>query len=140
MEGVRCKAVRACRLQELRNEYGIYVQRLLTYEYEGEQGALLMNRIMTELRAPLDSFADPRLRNASRIDYLNDDTGLPKSDVLSFELSPSDKVIVRPSGTEPKLKAYLFTNASSEDAAEHSLDLLQELVDSIADTKKRTAD
>ena len=128
------------RLQELRNEFGIYVQRLLTYEYEGEQGALLMNRIMAELRAPLESFADPRLKNASRIDYLNDETGLPKSDVLSFELSPSDKVIVRPSGTEPKLKAYLFTNASSEKAAGHNLDLLQELVDSIADTKKRTAD
>lgn len=128
------------RLQELRKEYGIYVQRLLTYEYEGEQGALLMNRIMSELRAPLDSFADPRFKNASRIDYLNDDTGLPKSDVLSFELSPSDKVIVRPSGTEPKLKAYLFTNAASENAAEHNLDLLQEMIDRIADTKKRTAD
>ena len=128
------------RLQELRKEYGIYVQRLLTYEYEGEQGALLMNRIMSELRAPLDSFADPRFKNASRIDYLNDDTGLPKSDVLSFELSPSDKVIVRPSGTEPKLKAYLFTNAASENAAEHNLDLLQEIIDRIADTKKRTAD
>ncbi len=128
------------RLQELRKEYGIYVQRLLTYEYEGEQGALLMNRIMSELRAPLDSFTDPRFKNASRIDYLNDDTGLPKSDVLSFELSPSDKVIVRPSGTEPKLKAYLFTNAASENAAEHNLDLLQEMIDRIADTKKRTAD
>lgn len=128
------------RLQELRKEYGIYVQRLLTYEYEGEQGALLMNRIMSELRAPLDSFADPRFKNASRIDYLNDDTGLPKSDVLSFALSPSDKVIVRPSGTEPKLKAYLFTNAASENAAEHNLDLLQEIIDRIADTKKRTAD
>ena len=128
------------RLQELRSEYGIYVQRLLTYEYEGEQGALLMNRIMSELRAPMDSFADPRMRNASRIDYLYDDTGLPKSDVLAFQLSPADKIIVRPSGTEPKLKAYLFTNAVSEEAAQHNLDLLQELVDGIADMKKRTAD
>ena len=128
------------RLQELRNEYGIYVQRLLTYEYEGEQGVLLMNRIMAELRAPLDTFTDERMRTASRTDYLNQDTGLPKSDVLSFQLSPSDKIIVRPSGTEPKLKAYLFTNAVSEEAAQHNLDLLQELVDSIADTKKRTAD
>ena len=119
------------RLQELRNEFGLYVQRLLTYEYEGENGSRKMASIMSALRAPLSGFSDARLSDSSRIDYQNDETGLPRSDVLSFKLSDDNQFIVRPSGTEPKLKAYLFTRASSEAEAEHKLDVLQELVDSL---------
>ena len=119
------------RLQELREEFGLYVQRLLTYQYEGENGANQMKRIMERLRSPLASFEDDRLREAVRTDYQNDNTGLPKSDVLSFLLPGSEKFIVRPSGTEPKLKAYLFTRADSEAKAEENLDSLQALVDQL---------
>ena len=119
------------RLQELREEFGLYVQRLLTYQYEGENGANQMKRIMERLRSPLDSFEDARLRQAARTDYRNDDTGLPKSDVLSFRLPGAEQFIVRPSGTEPKLKAYLFTRADSEPEAEKNLDTLQALVDQL---------
>ena len=119
------------RLEELRAEFGLYVQRLLTYEYEGENGSRKMNSIMSALRAPLSDFSDVRLNSCTRIDYLNDDTGLPKSDVLSFALSSDEQFIVRPSGTEPKLKAYLFTRAASEAEAEANLDRLQELVDGL---------
>ena len=119
------------RLQELREEFGLYVQRLLTYQYEGENGANQMKRIMERLRSPLASFEDDRLREAVRTDYQNDNTGLPKSDVLSFLLPGSEQFIVRPSGTEPKLKAYLFTRADSEAKAEENLDSLQALVDQL---------
>ena len=119
------------RLSELRKEFGLYVQRLLTYEYEGENGILLMQRIMSRLRSPLDSFEDDRLRAARRTDYLYDNTGLPASDVLSFSLSGTDQFIVRPSGTEPKLKAYLFTRADSPEEAEIRLDRLQKLADTL---------
>ncbi len=119
------------RLQELREEFGLYVQRLLTYQYEGENGANQMKRIMERLRSPLASFDDDRLREAVRTDYQNDNTGLPKSDVLSFLLPGSEQFIVRPSGTEPKLKAYLFTRADSEAKAEENLDSLQALVDQL---------
>ena len=119
------------RLEELRNEFGLYVQRLLTYEYEGENGARKMERIMETLRSPLDSFEESLLRSAERMDYLSCDTGLPASDVLSFRLSGGDQFIVRPSGTEPKLKAYLFTRADSPEEAEIRLNRLQVLVDRI---------
>ena len=117
------------RLSELQNEFGFFVQRLLTFEYEGESGSIRMNGIMRHLRSPLDSFEYPLLCNALRTDYLKDETGLPKSDVISFILSEDDRFIVRPSGTESKLKAYLFTRALTADEAEKSLDRLQQLVE-----------
>ena len=119
------------RLSELRAEFGLYVQRLLTYEYEGESGSRRMDAIMKGLRSSLSSFEDERLRKAQRTDYLYDATGLPKSDVLSFRLSSSEQFIVRPSGTEPKLKAYLFTRADSQPEAKQNLDRLQSLVDGL---------
>lgn len=112
------------RLNELRREFGYYAQRLLTFQYEGEDGAKRMNRIMTDLRAPenpsLSGHPAPR-----RIDYLYDETGLPKSNVLEFYVAEDKKYVVRPSGTEPKLKAYLFARGDSQDAAEKELDLLE---------------
>lgn len=116
------------RLQELREEFGFYGQRLLTFEYEGESGAEVMNGIMSVLRSPLDTFEADLLKTASRIDYLNDETGLPKSDVLSFSLRDGRKIIVRPSGTEPKLKAYLFASAKDEQGLPAMLDELEAVV------------
>lgn len=119
------------RLAELRSEFGLYVQRLLTYEYDGENGAVRMKEIMSLLRGPLAEIPDARLSVSERTDYLHDETGLPKSDVLSFFLNDTEKVIIRPSGTEPKLKAYLFTRAESESEANDKLDSLQRIVDHI---------
>ena len=119
------------RLRELRKEFGLFVQRLLTFEYEGENGAARMNRIMENLRIAPDQFDDPLLTKADRIDYLYDNTGLPASNVISFRISEDDLFIIRPSGTEPKLKAYLFTRDSDESKAERRLDRIQLLVDNL---------
>lgn len=116
------------RLSDLRREFGIFEQRLLTFEYEGEQGSARMRGIMDSLRSPSGRLENPCLAGAERTDYLTDETGLPKSDVLSFVLSEDERFIVRPSGTEPKLKAYLFARADSGPEAESRLDRLQELV------------
>ena len=113
------------RLAELREEFGFYAQRLLTFQYEGEHGSHRMNLIMKNLRGPLNLLQTENLLFTRRTDYLIDDTGLPKSDVLEFFLSGSRKFIVRPSGTEPKLKAYLFATGASQDKAERELDLLE---------------
>ncbi len=118
------------KLDLLRKEHGFFAQRLLTFEYEGESGAKTMANIMANLRKPLKDFADEAFQTASRIDYQNDETGLPKSDVLSFALASGDKIIVRPSGTEPKLKAYLFAKGADQAAAEAVLDTLEALMNS----------
>lgn len=116
------------RLDELRAEFGFFAQRLLTFQYEGENGARRMAEIMKALRSPLETLSTPSLPLAARTDYLLDETGLPKSDVLSFDLPGDRKFIVRPSGTEPKLKAYLFARAGSQSEAEEELDTLEKQV------------
>ena len=116
------------RLDELRAEFGFFAQRLLTFAYEGENGARRMKEIMQGLRGPLKGLSSPALPVVSRTDYLLDETGLPKSDVLSFLLPEDRKFIVRPSGTEPKLKAYLFARAESSENAEKELDALEKEV------------
>ena len=116
------------KLEQLREEFGFYAQRLLTFQYEGESGAAKMADIMRKLRAPLNTFMDAHFPTATRIDYQNDETGLPKSDVLSFALADGSKIIVRPSGTEPKLKAYLFARGENQAAAEKVLDELETLM------------
>ena len=106
------------RLEELRREYGFFAQRLLTFEYEGEDGANRMAAIMKTLRTG----------EGNKTDYLLDDTGLPKSDVIEFRQSDGNKWIVRPSGTEPMLKAYLFASAETRESVEKQLDVLEETV------------
>ena len=119
------------RLQELRREYGFFAQRLKTFEYEGEDGAKHMAAIMKALRQPLSAFAQESLQKAGRTDYLLDDTGLPKSDVIEFRMTNGDKIVVRPSGTEPKLKAYLFARGEDQASAEKELDGLEETVNQL---------
>ncbi len=117
------------RLNELREEFGFFAQRLLTFEYEGEDGARRMGGIMDHLRLPLDLLGkDAMLTLSGRVDYLLDDTGLPKSDVLEFVLPEDEKFIIRPSGTEPKLKAYLFSRGVNRETAERNLDRLESSV------------
>ena len=113
------------RLDELRDEFGFFAQRLLTFQYKGEDGARRMSSIMENLRRPLADLRISTLPISSRVDYLMDQTGLPKSNVIEFILSEDEKFIVRPSGTEPKLKAYLFARDVNQKAAETELDRLE---------------
>lgn len=116
------------RLEELRTEFGFYAQRLITFQYEGESGARRMSDVMKKLRLPLESLRTAELPVSRRTDYLLDDTGLPKSDVLEFILSENDKFIIRPSGTEPKLKAYLFARGQNQAEAEEALDRFEKSI------------
>jgi len=120
------------RLAELRCKYGFFGQRLLTFQYEGESGAKQMSDIMALLRTgSVSELVAPLDPETKRTDYLTGDTGLPKSDVISFQIGKDLKWIVRPSGTEPKLKAYLFAHAGSEKESVSLLDTLQRIAERI---------
>ena len=53
---------------------------------------------------------------AGYMDYMMPDTGLPKSDIVSFQLEDGSGMIIRPSGTEPKIKLYISACSSSAEA------------------------
>lgn len=102
-------------LNALYAQYGFYRTKLLSYTFEGSAGFARMKALMESLRsAPPAAFAGETV--TASIDYQHDETGLPRSNVLRY-LLPCGEVVVRPSGTEPKLKVYLTV---AKDTAEES--------------------
>ena len=101
----------------LYKEYGFYRNDLKSYTFEGESGMRTMQGIMAKLRQdPPATIAGYAVQRAT--DYRNDVTGLPKADVLEYRLANGAKLMVRPSGTEPKIKVYLSAVAEREAAAD----------------------
>ena len=98
-------------------EFGWYRNALHSFTFEGETGMHTMQGIMARLRAqaPADIAG---YAVAGVTDYTADGTGLPKADVLEYRLANGAKVMVRPSGTEPKVKVYLSAVAESAEAAD----------------------
>lgn len=93
-------------LHELYQKFGYYESRLLSFQFEGADGFAKMQELMAGLRK--NSPADIAGLQVERvIDYQNDETGLPKSNVVRFFLEGGAEAVVRPSGTEPKIKVYL---------------------------------
>ena len=105
------------RLQALYAEYGYCLNTLHSFTFEGAAGFEKMQKIMQNFRtdAP-DAFAGKKVEKV--LDYLPGLDGLPKSDVLKYLLSDHCSVVVRPSGTEPKLKIYISISAENQQAAE----------------------
>lgn len=92
-------------LDALYERFGFYETQLLSYAFEGSAGFERMQALMSGLRAqPPAALAGQSVLSCT--DYLHGDTGLPASDVLRYTLACGEAV-VRPSGTEPKLKVYL---------------------------------
>ena len=112
-------------LNGLYKKYGFYKNVTLSFEFDGASGMETMKNIMERLR----NYSDDKMagyRIVRRADYLlqydrNCVTGeekkvtLPKSNVLSFFLEGGNAIIVRPSGTEPKIKIY-FTGVGKDEA------------------------
>lgn len=112
-------------LEALKAQYGHYGQRLLTFAYEGQSGKQQMDDIMASFRGSIEAIETGLFQVTQRIDYLHDDTGLPASDVVSLLFGEGQKAIVRPSGTEAKLKVYLFAKGDTDDAAAHVLEAME---------------
>lgn len=110
-------------MNALYERFGFYRNGLLSKAFEGQDGMAAMDALMKSLRtAPPVEIAGWKVSGTT--DYLNDGTGLIPSDVLEFRLEDAGKVIVRPSGTEPKLKLYLSVRGSGEEDAAARLERL----------------
>ena len=106
------------RLEQLYADYGYCLNTLHSYTYDGSAGFARMQAVMQGLRGGVASFGSRRVLRV--LDYAGGLDGLPKSDVLKFILEGGYTLVVRPSGTEPKLKLYLSISAQSREAAQEA--------------------
>lgn len=103
------------KLDELYRNYGYCLNTLHSFEFDGSSGMAKMAGIMQEFRLGLAEIADRRVEKTE--DYISGLYGLPGSDVIKF-YTDFGSVVIRPSGTEPKLKAYISVTAADRDTAE----------------------
>lgn len=105
-------------LDDICKKYGIYINRVSSFEFDGAAGMQKMSDIMTSLRErSVDEIGG--LKVLDKTDYKDTaKTGLPSSNVISFKLEDGNGVVVRPSGTEPKIKIYITSVAQTLEAAE----------------------
>lgn len=95
-------------LEELYQVYGYYVTELKTRRYEREEAEAYMK----QLRNSLEKKETVKIENLTvekYLDYRHGIQGLPKSNVLKLWTSEGDTIVIRPSGTEPKIKIYKET-------------------------------
>ncbi len=114
-------------LQNIYKEYGLYRESVLNVKITGIDPMGLMGEIMSDIRRKeIESIGG--LKVTAKRDYATGvikyadgseaPTGLPESNMLYYELEGGSAVIIRPSGTEPKIKAYMLIRAESEDEAD----------------------
>lgn len=127
-------------MDDIYSEFGYYCNIVKSYEFEGAAGMEKMAQIMNSLRVnPPTEFAGTPVTYIG--DYMTStakylDTGreekidLPKSNVLAYKTADGNGVIVRPSGTEPKIKTYITAIGKTKETAQQTADKL------IADTVK----
>ena len=122
------------RVQEIFAKYGYFVEKVVSKTLPGKDGLTRMKEIMKELRANPPKEIGGMKVTAVR-DYLKgvrvaeggeEPTGLPASDVLYFELEGGCWVCVRPSGTEPKIKLYVNSNAMDKAEAQRLNETLRQ--------------
>lgn len=100
------------KLAELYRDYGYTLNTLYSYYFEGASGFQKMQDIMKNIRENAKEFAGHKIVKA--LDYLPGINGLPSSNVLQYYLEDDCSVVIRPSGTEPKLKAYVTVASADE--------------------------
>lgn len=111
-------------LDALTKRHGSYSERLRTFDFPGEDGISKMHRIIRRLRQePPDKIAGVQVIGVK--DYTRPEQScLPSANVLEFHLKNGDRIMVRPSGTEPKLKVYLFVRRTAQAESEEGISIL----------------
>ena len=122
-------------LEELYKQHGYYEGRLLSFTFEGSSGFARMQALMKDLRdhAPKAIAGHPVTQIGDyQASVMTDAHGkqtvidLPKSNVLRFFMEGGCEAVVRPSGTEPKLKVYLTTTGKNPQACSETAQKMEE--------------
>ena len=111
-------------MRALYEKHGWWLNRTASVSFPGAAGAETMRGIMAKLREQAPSELAGRAVEAV-VDYEGGVNGLPSANVVEFDVEGGNKVIVRPSGTEPKIKLYVFAKDADRAAADALLDALE---------------
>ena len=111
-------------MRALYEKHGWWLNRTASVSFPGAAGAETMRGIMAKLREQAPSELAGRAVEAV-VDYDGGVNGLPSANVVEFDVEGGNKVIVRPSGTEPKIKLYVFAKDADRAAADALLDALE---------------
>ena len=112
-------------MRDLYAKHGWWLNRTVSLSYPGADGAAKMADLMAGLRTNAPAELAGRKVEAV-VDYQGGVNGLPSANVVEFDVEGGNKVIVRPSGTEPKIKLYVFAKDASREAADALLNALEE--------------
>lgn len=111
-------------LEELYREHGYYFEKLISIVLEGIEGSQRIGRIMDSFREnPITNIEDMKL--IKTIDYLKDETGNPKSNVLKYYFDDGSWYAVRPSGTEPKIKVYIYSKDEDRTISQNKIKAIE---------------
>lgn len=123
-------------LNKLYDKYGWYSEITYPVTRVGEKGQEEISTMMSELRKK-DSKEFLEEKVVTRYDYKYDELGLPKSNVIQYILEDGSYITIRPSGTEPKIKYYIYTKDISKEKADKKLqnllEKLKEYMESLLD-------
>lgn len=128
-------------MQEMYKKYGYYQERQISITLKGIDGAEQIKKIMENIRnnppkeiakLKVKAFGDYNKQEMICEDGSKTNTGLPKSNVLYFDLEKNSWICVRPSGTEPKIKFYIGVCEESMEKANERLDELEKEVKEMA--------
>ena len=119
------------RLDEIYAQYGRYLNKVDSFEFHGMTGMEKMASIMQKLRdQPPVELAGHKVVKVT--DYKKpEETGLPAANVLIYTLENGATVVVRPSGTEPKIKTYFTTLGKDLAEAQAQKDALAAAIEPI---------
>lgn len=132
-------------LSDLKNKYGFFCEKTLSYEFKGSKGIEKINNIMETLRNNFSSSFE-NLEATSMEDYSNSTLidgrsnkvitkNLPKSNVIKIQIGTDNYIIVRPSGTEPKIKFYIMVSDTKKVEALETLNKIEQAVQKFTEQK-----
>ena len=110
------------KLNELYDKYGYFSNYLNSFEFKGSIGFSKMQNIMKTFRNDIKSVGNRQVNEIK--DYSKGIEGLPKSDVIKMYLDNGASIVIRPSGTEPKLKIYISIKGNNKEDNDHSYQYL----------------
>lgn len=122
-------------LNDLKLKYGFYFEKTLHFKFDPDRGTKIISSIMNHFRfkklksigqqeiITIDDYLDSKSYKPKTGESINFD--FPKLDIINFSLSGGSSIIIRPSGTEPKLKVYISTTSETEQTSKNMLETIE---------------